>query len=79
MITTKDSVITSGTCIDLVVTAGVALIIARDTWASVVDYIAMIAESVPHVTMSMVVKIVLVYIGVILIITVARKETHSGE
>lgn len=79
MITTNDSVITSGTCIDVVVTVGVALIKARETGASVVDYIAMIAESVPHVTMAMVVKIALVYIGVTLVITAARKETYSGE
>lgn len=60
MITAKDSVASRSTGIGIVVTAGVALIIARETWPSVVDYTATIAEVIPLVTIYMVVNVILV-------------------
>lgn len=60
MITAKDSVTSSDTGIGIIITVGVALIIARETWPSVVDCPAMIAEMTPLVTIYMVVNVILV-------------------
>ena len=70
MITTKNSVASSGMGIDIVVPRCIALIVAREAWASIIDGVA-------YVAVLSAVDTILVLISVIAVVAIAREEAHS--
>ena len=72
LITAKQSVTTSGISVDIVVPIVVVLIVARETRAAFIDGVVVVVAKLVAIL-----AILLIFIGIIAIVPVAREESHD--